>query len=256
MYINEPQRLTFEMVRFEDLEIGLIDVEEGIRQTINKEPLEELAASIAQHGILQPLVVEPGDEGRYKLQIGKRRMAAAKIVGLEKVPVIILEGPLSSEGSLAMRLVENLHREDLDPIDEAEAYSALRKMGTKVSEIARLVGKDRPYVSHSMRLLKLHPKVRQAVRHQDIPREHALALLRLDQEQQLELAGKVAEEGLTMVETRDKVRGLLGKELKWRLVPIRIKPAVYDRLVTIAPEGDVSKLLKQTVERLISDISP
>ena len=255
MYINEPQRLTFEMVRFEDLEIGLIDVEEGIRQTINKEPLEELAASIAQHGILQPLVVEPGDEGRYKLQIGKRRMAAAKIVGLEKVPVIVLEGPLSSEGSLAMRLVENLHREDLDPIDEAEAYSALRKMGTKVSEIARLVGKDRPYVSHSMRLLKLHPKVRQAVRHQDIPREHALALLRLDQEQQLELAGKVAEEGLTMVETRNRVRSFLGKELKWRLVPIRIEPAVYDRLVTIAPEGDVSKLLKQTVERLISDIS-
>jgi len=253
LYINEPQRLTFEMVRFEDLEIGLIDVEEGIRQTINKEPLEELAASIAQHGILQPLVVEPVDEGRYKLQIGKRRMAAAKIVGLEKVPVIVLEGSLSSEGSLAMRLVENLHREDLDPIDEAEAYSALRKMGTKVSEIARLVGKDRPYVSHSMRLLKLHPKVRQAVRHQDIPREHALALLRLDQEQQLELAGKVAEEGLTMVETRNRVRSFLGKELKWRLVPIRIEPAVYDRLVTIAPEGDVSKLLKQTVERLLSD---
>ena len=242
------------MVRFEDLEIGLIDVEEGIRQTIDKEPLEELAASIAQHGILQPLVVEPGDEGRYKLQIGKRRMAAAKMVGLEKVPAIVLEDPLSSEKSFAMRLVENLHREDLDPIDEAEAYSTLRKMGTKVSEIANLVGKDRPYVSHSMRLLKLHPKVRAAVRQQDIPREHALALLRLDQEQQLELAGKIAEDGLTMVETREKVRGLLGKELKWRLVPIRIEPAVYDRLVTIAPDGDVSKLLKQAVENLLQGI--
>ena len=242
------------MVRFEDLEIGLIDVEEGIRQTIDKEPLEELAASIAQHGILQPLVVEPGDEGRYKLQIGKRRMAAAKMVGLEKVPAIVLEDPLSSEKSFAMRLVENLHREDLDPIDEAEAYSTLRKMGTKVSEIANLVGKDRPYVSHSMRLLKLHPKVREAVRQQDIPREHALALLRLDQEQQLELAGKIAEDGLTMVETREKVRGLLGKELKWRLVPIRIEPAVYDRLVTIAPDGDVSKLLKQAVENLLQGI--
>ena len=241
------------MVRFENLEIGLIDVEEGIRQTLDKEPLEELAASIAQHGILQPLVVEPGDEGRYKLQIGKRRIAAAKMVGLEKVPALILEDPLSSENSLAMRLVENLHRENLDPIDEAEAYSTLREMGTKVSEIARLVGKDRPYVSHSMRLLKLHPKVRQAVRHQDVPREHALALLRLEPDQQIALAEEVKEKGLTMVETREKVRGLLGKELKWRLVPIRIEPSVYDRLVQIAPEGNVAELLKQTVERLLAE---
>lgn len=243
------------MVRFEDLEIGLIDVEEGIRQILDKEPLEELAASIAQHGILQPLVVEPGEEGRYKLQIGKRRMAAAKMVGLEKVPAIVLEGHLSSEGSLAMRLVENLHREDLDPIDEAEAYSNLRKMGTKVSEIARLVGKDRPYVSHSMRLLKLHPKVREAVRQQDIPREHALTLLRLEPSQQTALAEEIMGTGLTMVETREKVRGLLGKELKWRLVPIRIEPAVYDRLAQIAPDGDVSKLLKQAVEKLLSNIN-
>ena len=78
------------MVRFENLNIETIDVEERIRRTIDKEPLDELAASIKLHGILQPLVVEPGDEGRYKLQIGKRRMAAAKMVGLEKVPAITL----------------------------------------------------------------------------------------------------------------------------------------------------------------------
>jgi len=240
------------MVRFENLEIGMIDVEEGIRQTLDKEPLDELAASIALHGILQPLVVEPGDEGRYKLQIGKRRMAAAKLAGLDKVPAIILDGPLESKDSLAIRLVENLHREDLDPIDEAEAYATLRDMGTKVSKIAHLVGKDRPYVSHSMRLLKLHPKVREAVRQQNIKREHALALLRLEPYQQIALAEEVMEKGLTIVETRDRVRGHLGKELKWRLVPIRIEPAVYYRLVQIAPDGDVSKLLKQAVEKLIS----
>ncbi len=242
------------MVRFEDLEIGIIDVEQGIRQTIDKEPLDELAASIKLHGILQPLVVEPSIEGRYNLQIGKRRMAAAKMIGLEKVPAIILEGPLSSEESLAIRLVENLHREDLDPIDEAEAYSTLREMGSKVSEIARLVGKERTYVSHSMRLLKLHPKVREEVRQQNISREHALALLRLEPYQQIALAEEIMEKELTMAETRDKVRGLLGKALKWRLVPIRIEPAVYDRLVTIAPEGDVPKLLKQAVENLLQDI--
>ena len=240
------------MVRFENLNIETIDVEQGIRQILDKESLDELATSIKQYGILQPLVVEPGAEGRYNLQIGKRRMAAAKMIGLEKVPAIILEGPLSSEESLAIRLVENLHREDLDPIDEAEAYSTLRNMGTKVSEIARLVGKARYYISHSMRLLKLHPKVREEVRQQNISREHALALLRLDPYQQLALAEEIMETGLTMVETRDRVRSLLGKELKWRLVPIRIEPAVYDRLVQIAPDGDVSQLLKQVVEKLLS----
>ena len=240
------------MVRLEDLEIGMIDVEEGIRRTLDKEALDELVASIKLHGILQPLVVEPGDEGRYKLQIGKRRMAAAKMVGLEKVPAIVLESPLSPEDSLAMRLVENLHREDLDPIDEAEAYSTLRKMGTKVSEIAHLVGKKRTYVSHSMRLLNLHPKVRETIREQGIPREHALALLRLEPYQQIALAEEIMEKGLTMVETRDRVRGILGKELKWRLVPIRIEPAVYDKLVQIAPDGDVAELLKQAVKKLLS----
>ena len=74
-----------------------------------------------------------------------------------------------------MRLVENLHREDLDPIDEAEAYATLKDTGTKVSVIARLVGKERTYVSHSLRLLRLHPKVREAVRQHIIPREHARA---------------------------------------------------------------------------------
>ena len=240
------------MVKFEDLVIRLIDVEEGIRQTLDKEKLEELAASIAQHGILQPLVVEPKDEGKYKLLIGSRRMAAAKMVGLEKVPTIVLENPLNPEDSLAIMLVENLHREDLDPIDEAEAFATLKDMGTKVSAIARLVGKDRPYVSHALRLLRLHPKVREAVREGTIGREHALALLRLEPYQQIALAEEVMEKGLTMIETRDKVRGILGKELKWRLVPIRIEPDIYDRLVQIAPDGDVSKLLKQAVEKLLS----
>jgi len=240
------------MVRFENLSIEQIDVETGIRQTLEKETLDELSASIALHGVLQPLVVEPGMEGRYRLQIGKRRLAASKIAGLDTVPAIILDGPLGSEESLAMRLVENLHREELDPIDEAEAYSALKEMGVKVSEIARQVGKDRTYVSHSMRLLRLHPKVREAIRQQKIPREHALTLLRLEPYQQIALAEEVMDKGLTTPETRDRVRELLGKELKWRLVPIRIEPAVYDRLVTIAPDGDVSKLLKQAIEKLLS----
>ena len=240
------------MVKFEELNIDQIDVEEGLRQNLKREPLDELAASIARHGVLQPIVVEPGEEGRYNLKIGSRRLAAAKMVGLESIPAIILDSPVEAEESIAMQLVENLHREGLDPIDEAEAYSALKEMGIKVSEIARRVGKERTYVSHSMRLLKLHPRVREAVRRHTIPRDQALSLLRLEPFQQIALAEEVMERGLTIHETRDRVRGLLGKELKWRLVPIRIEPAIYDRLVQIAPDGDVAKLLKQAVERLLS----
>ena len=242
------------MARLEHLDIETINTEKGIRQIVGKKPLDELVTSIRQHGILQPIVVEPVEGGRYKLQIGSRRMAAARIIGLEKVPALVLDEGLDVEKSIAIMLVENLHREDLDPIDEAEAFATLRDMGTKVSAIARLVGKERTYVSHSLRLLRLHSKVREAVRQGTVSREHALALLRLEPEQQVTLAEEVREKGLTMVETREKVRGLLGTELTWRLVPIRIDPTIYDRLVTIAPEGDVTKLLKQAVENLLQGI--
>ncbi len=242
------------MVRFEHLKISDIKIEGGIRKTLDKGPMDELVSSIKQHGILQPIIVDSSDEGQYKLQIGSRRMAAAKIIGLETVPAMILDEQVDAEKSLAIMLVENLHREDIDPIDEAEVFASLKNMGTKVSAIARLVGKERTYVSHSMRLLKLHPKVRGAVRQLAISREHALALLRLTSEQQIALLGEIVEKSLTMVETRDKVRELLGKELKWKLVPIRIEPAIYDRLMQIAPGGDVAELLKQAVEKLASEI--
>jgi len=106
-----------------------------------------------------------------------------------------------------------------------------------------------------MRLLRLHPKVREAIRQKKIPRDHALTLLRLKPYQQIALAEEIMEKGLTTPETRDRVRELLGKELKWRLVPIRIEPNSYDRLVQIAPDGDVPKLLKQAVENLLQGIT-
>jgi len=244
------------MVRLEELSIDQIDVLESTRQIVEEKPLEELAASIAKHGVLQPIVVEPGNEGRYKLQIGSRRLTAARMAGLETVPALVLDGPLGPEESLEVQLVENLHREDLDPLDEAEAYATLKNMGVKVSDIARRVGQERTYVSHSMRLLRLHPKVREAVRRRTIPRDQALSLLRLESEQQIALAEEVMEKGLTIHETRDRVRSLLGKELKWRLVPIRLEPAIYDRLARIAPDGDVVELLKKAVESLLSENNP
>ena len=243
------------MSRFDNINVESINVDKGIRQSIDKKSLDELVASIKEHGILQPIIVEETGEEQYKLHIGSRRTAAARILGLKKVPAIILDDQLEVKKSREIMLVENLQREDLDPMDEAEAYAALREIGVKVSKIARRVGKERTYVSHSMRLLKLHPKVRAAVRQHTIPREHALALLRLEPEQQLELAEEVMEKGLTTTETRDRVRELLGKELKWRLVPIRIEPAVYEKLKSIAPDGDVAKLLKKAIDELAYEMN-
>jgi len=239
-------------VRLKELNIDQIDVLDGIRQIIEEKPLEELVASIAKHGVLQPIVVEPGDEGRYRLQIGSRRLTAARMAGLETVPALVLDRPLGPEESLEVQLVENLHREDLDPIDEAEAYATLREMGVNVSEIARRVRKNRTYVSHSMRLLRLHLEVRDAVRQRTLEREHALTLLRLEPEQQLTLSEEIREKGLTLKETRERVRDILGKPIPWRIVPIRMTPEIYERLSQIAPEGDVAELLMQAVERLIS----
>jgi len=246
------------MIRFEELRIEQIDLGVSIRKTPQKESQEKmrnLISSIKKHGIIQPLIVEPGEEGRYKLQIGRRRFEAAKMAGLDTIPTIVLDAPLGDEESLAIRLVENIHREDLDPIDEAEVYATLRNMGVNVSEIARRVGRKRSWVSHSLRLLRLHPKVKEAIRQKRIPREHAKALINLDSFQQVALAEEIIEKGLTMVETRDRVRELLGIELKWRLVPIRIERMIYDKLVQIAPDGDVAKLLKQAGEKLISEMN-
>ena len=124
-----------------------------------------------------------------------------------------------------------------------------------VSEIARRVGKERTYVFHQMRLLRLHPRIREMVRQRTLSREHALTLLRLKPEQQLSLAEEILEKGLTLAETRERVREILGKPLKWRLIPIRIEVEAYDRLKRIAPDGDVAKLLKQAVENLLSNAS-
>ena len=243
------------MPRFEHINTDDITVDEGIRKSTDDKALDELVASIKEHGILQPIIVEKTEDEQYRLHIGSRRTAAARILGLEKVPAIILDNSLEAKKSLEIMMVENLQREDLDPIDEAEAYDNLRGMGVKVSEIARRVGKARTYVSHSMRLLKLHPRIREAVRQHTIPREHALALLRLEPEQQLEVAEEIIEKGLTTPETRDRVRELLGKELKWRLVPIRIEPTVYKKLESIAPDGDVEKLLKQAIDEIASEMN-
>jgi len=240
------------MVRFDYLDLDSIVLDEGLRKTPgDKASLRELADSIARHGVLQPVLVEPAEEGKYRLLIGERRFRAARMVGLDKIPAIILDKPLGLEETLETRLIENLHREDVDPLDEAEAYEALREMGITVSAIARRVGKSRPYVSKRLRLLRLHPRLREAVRRGTLTPGHCQALLRLEPEQQLSLAEQVMAENLSVRETRQRVREILGKPLKWQLIPIRLDLETFEALKRIAPEGDVKKLIEEAIQKLV-----
>jgi len=241
------------VVRFEYLDLDSILVGEGVRKTPGDEKsLEELASSIARHGVLQPVLVEPAEEGRYRLLIGERRLKAAVKAGLSQVPAVVLDEPLRADEALEARLVENLQREELDPLDEAEAYAALKEMGVKVSAIARRVGKSRPYVSKRMRLLRLHPAVRKDVREGTITPGHSQALLRLEPEQQLSLAEQVKAENLSVMETRQRVREIIGKPLKWQLIPIRLDLETFEALKRIAPEGDVKKLIEEAIQKLLA----
>ena len=146
------------------------------RKTFDEAALEELAESIKQHGILQPLLVRPLPAGGYQLGAGERRWRAARIAKLSEVPVIIKE--LSDTEAMELAIIENLQREDLNPIEEAEGLQALAdKCGYTQEEIAASVGKSRPAIANSLRLLRLPEDVREMTKNGVISAGHARALL-------------------------------------------------------------------------------
>ncbi|HEX8598767.1 MAG TPA: ParB/RepB/Spo0J family partition protein [Chloroflexia bacterium] len=179
------------------------------RGTFDLEDLEDLAASIREHGVLQPLVVtQAGKEGSYNLIAGERRWRAAMLAGLERVPVIVKE--TSSRGMLELALVENLQRADLNPLEEATAYRALvDDFGMKQDEVADRVGKSRQAVANSLRLLRLPPAILEALAAGSMSEGHARALLQVpDADQQLQLAQRIASEGLSVRQVEALARRL------------------------------------------------
>jgi len=239
------------MTKLVNLKLEEITVGEGVRKTVDHDSILELSASFAKHGVLQPVLVQPRDGG-YELLIGVRRFLAAREAGLESIPALVLDEALKADEAIEARLIENLQREDLDPLDEAEAYQALQDLGYSLTEIGRRLGKSRPYVSQRVKLLRLHPKLREAVRSGKLTPDHAQALMRLkDPEKQLAIAQEAQENGLSVHETRQRVREMLGKKLKWQLVPIRLDLETFEALKRIAPEGDVKRLIQETIEKLI-----
>ncbi|OUO44466.1 ParB/RepB/Spo0J family partition protein [Flavonifractor sp. An306] len=185
------------------------------RRHFSREGLEELAASIAEHGVLQPLSVRRGGQG-YELISGERRLRAAKLAGLAEVPCIVVN--VDSQGSSLLALVENLQRRDLDFVEEASALARLiETYHLSQEEAARRIGKSQSAVANKLRLLKLPPEALALLREHGCTERHARALLRLESAQaQLEAARYIAQQGFTVARTEQYVEELLHKADKPR----------------------------------------
>ncbi len=180
------------------------------RREFDADALRELADSIAAQGVIQPVVVRPVENDRYELIAGERRWRAAQQAGLDEIPVVIKE--VTEEAAMAMGLIENIQREDLNPLEEANALSRLlHEFGLTHQEVAKAVGKSRTTVTNLLRLLELNEEVKQMVESRRLEMGHARALLGLQGEAQTKAANQVVKQGLSVRETERLVRRLQGE---------------------------------------------
>lgn len=183
--------------------LKLMDIEpnrEQPRKQFDETLLAELADSIAQHGVIQPLVVRPLKDGGYQLVAGERRWRAARMAGLYEVPVVIKE--LTDEETIELAMVENLQREDLNPLEEAQGYKyMMEKLSITQEEAAKKVGKSRPAVANALRLLSLPDEILKMVESKELSPGHARALLSFGTEDEMiAIANLIVKKGLSVRE--------------------------------------------------------
>ena len=176
------------------------------RRTFDDEPISDLAASIRQVGILQPLVVRPLGNGTYQLVVGERRWRAARRAGLSMVPALVIE--TDERGALERALVENVHRQDLNPLEEAAAYQQLiEEAGLTHEDLAERLGLSRPAVTNALRLLDLPPALQRLIAEGRISAGHGRSLLGLNGHPlQERVAQRIVAEGLSVRQTEELVR--------------------------------------------------
>ena len=199
------------------------------RKKFDEDALQELSESIKQYGILQPLLVSDKKD-YYEIVAGERRWRAAKMAGLKEVPVVVKE--FSTQEIVEISLIENIQREDLNPVEEAMAYKRLiDEFHLKQDEIAERVSKSRTAVTNSMRLLKLDSRVQQMMVDEMISAGHARAILAIsDPEQQYNAAMKVFHEKLSVRETEKLVKSILTPTKKKPVVSNPTEDAIYESL--------------------------
>lgn len=191
------------------VKLKIMDIEpnrDQPRKIFDEDALAELADSIAKHGVIQPLLVRPMPDGSYQLVAGERRWRASRMAGLTEVPVVIKE--LSDDEAMALALIENLQREDLNAIEEAQGIKALMDtLSLTQDEAAERVGKSRPAVANALRLLKLPDSVVALVSDGKLSPGHARALLGFKDEQDIiETADLIIEKGLTVRDVEKLVK--------------------------------------------------
>ena len=226
------------------------------RKQFDEDSLKELSESIKQHGVIQPIIVRKVDSG-YQIVAGERRWRAAKIAGLSEIPAIVKD--FDDLQVMEIALIENLQREDLNPIEEAKAYKALiEQFNLTQEEISKKIGKSRSVIANSIRLLNLDDRVQEMLVKGDITIGHAKVILSLPNKSlQYEAAKKVVEENLNVRETEDLVKNLLRKnekitkKLKSNKIDVHVKE-IEDNLCSFL--GTKVKISQKSKDRGIIQI--
>ena len=207
---------------------------------MDPDALEELAQSIKQQGVMQPIVVREIADEKYEIIAGERRWRASQIAGLDSIPVIIRDVP--DEAAIAMALIENIQRENLNPVEEALAMQRLQtEFELTQSQVAEAVGKSRTTITNLLRLLSLTDNVKTMLEHGDIEMGHARALLSLNEQQQSEAARQIVGKGMSVRQTEALVR---------RIQALQERQATEPR----KPDPDVKRLQEDLSEKIGAEV--
>lgn len=186
------------------------------RRDMHQEALEELAASIRAQGVMQPIVIRPISRDKYEIIAGERRWRATQLAGLDTIPAVIRD--VSDEAAIAMALIENIQREDLNPIEEAVALKRLQEeFELTHQQVAEAVGKSRTSVTNLLRLIALDSEVKKLLENGDIEMGHARSVLSLEPLQQREIAQLIVAKSLSVRQTEALVRGVVENKTKEKL---------------------------------------
>ena len=206
-YIEEDRNSSVESIQIE----RIVPNRYQPRQVFDSSKITELAESIDEHGLLQPIVVRPIEENMYEIIAGERRFRALQSLHKSQADVIIRH--MNDEETAVVALIENIQRENLSAVEEAEAYKKLLEIGgTTQSELAKSLGKSQSFIAHKLRLLKLAPKVINRLREGKITERHARAVLSLKEDDQEKLIEQVISQKLNVKQTEARVKQKIGPE--------------------------------------------